>query len=489
MARHDIQKAIERLLSSRSPLVKKLRGQSPGAQKVPGLLRFEADFLTDYRPHKKQRLLHAAIDRRFVAVVAGRRGGKTYAGGREFLRRVFRDHEQKIGDTPWQAPSFLGDETKGVLEYFVVAPTYKLTAYPKQEIFEVLGGETSPLVLKYNRSSETLWLVGGIKIQFRSGDRPDRLVAAGLDGLWIDEAARLKSDAWDENLRATLSDKRGWALFTTTPLGKNWVYDQIWSHTQLGQGDRFDDFYGLHFTTLDNERVPNLIEEARRAKNELPRAVYLRNYAASFDAFEGKIYEHFLDDETHIVDRIPWANLRRRIGGKDWGFGNPGCLLEAGIDHDGTIWVYREDYQRRLTVPPSPQAPKGDCWVNRMQYAKRRGVESIWADPSEPGHIATCHEYGITEVVGADNAVAPGIEAVAALLMPAGPHKEPAMRIHRGCTNLRRELSSYRWRDDLEKPVKEDDHSCDALRYLAYSEHRMGAGLSRLNFSIFQDVA
>lgn len=446
-----------------------------------------------YTPHPKQVKLHSC-GKRFVIVVAGRRSGKTYGAGREFVRRIFRDLKRwREAGNSWRKPPKLGPEAKPALLYWCVAPTYQLGNLQRREIFEVLGGVTSPLILKYDRNQNMLWLRNGVLIEFRSADRPKFLVGTGLAGVWADEAARLKPEAWADNIHPTLAEHEGWALVTTTPIGKNWLYDELWQLTQLGTdpGRRDTDYHGLHFRTVDNIRMPALIREAKSARTRLPMAVYLRNYEASFDAFEGKIFEDFRDNDTHVVSGIPWRSLQRRISGVDWGFNNPGTQLEIGVDGDGRFWVYREDYQRGLGIMPPTRNTNADCWVNRFNSAKARGVECWWGDPSEPEHIEQCQGEGIN-MMPANNSVSAGIEALATMLKPVAPkgqaeaHAEPGLFIHRGCSNLRRELSGYRWDNgDDEKPVKEDDHTVDALRYAVFSEHRKGPGVSRLAWSMF----
>jgi len=50
-----------------------------------------------------------------------------------------------------------------------------------------------------------------------------------------------------------------------------------------------------------------------------------------------------------------------------------------------------------------------------------------------------------------------------------------ALKVEKGCQNFRRELESYVWdqkakeRGD-EKPVKQNDHAMDAVRYLVFTK-------------------
>lgn len=470
----------------------KHRARIRGAKRRKGgRLRFR--LFDDYTPHRRQVELHKC-GARFAVVVAGRRGGKTYAGGREFMRRIFNEdlraavERVRQGERkPWERPELLGKRVKPFLHYWCVAPTYDLGAYQQQEIFEILGGESSPLVLKWNENDHTLWLRGGIKIEFKSAEREKRLVGSGLSGMWIDEAARVKEQAWTDNLQPTLADRQGWALLTTTPLGKNWLYREFWERTQYGPSEKQDKaFYGVHFRTVDNTHIPALVEEARRAKKVLPLAEYLRNYEASFEAFKGKIYGSFVDGDTHLFGsgnrraRPNTALVRdkydRIVAGVDWGYRNPGAIVVVAFTHDGAAEVLHEEYASEVTVAPTAGRKRADSWVKRMRrLVEDYAVERFYADPSDADNIAQCRAAGLA-ILPARNAVIPGISVTAAMLEPredrAG-RSRPNLRIARRCENLRRELLTYQWQDETEAPVKKDDHTCDALRYALYTEHML----------------
>lgn len=448
-----------------------------------------------YRPHRAQIALHKARRKRFVAVCAGRRSGKTWAIGHEFIARIFLDLANRPRrawyDPPHLGKRHLGAEVQPSLRYWCVAPTYRLGMLQQAVIFAVLGGLDSDLIIDWDSSKGRLWLVGGALIEFRSADKSKLLVGESLDGLWVDEAARLKADAWSDNLFANLSDREGWALLSTTPLGFNWFYDEVWAKTQYGRepGQRDPDFYGAHFTTADNTAVPALVREAERARQRLPGPIYRRNYEASFDAFDGQVFEMF-DDEIHVTTEVPWANIVRRVAGVDWGLGNPGAQVELGLDDRGGWWAYREDYAAGLPITPPTMAPHADCWMGRFRAAEARGVSRWWADPSGADRILTATNEGLA-FAPAVNDVGLGLMMLGALLHPhtPAPGQKPTvgLRVHRGCKNLIRELQSYRWAKGGEHPVKEADHSVDALRYGVVSENVKGGSPSPLilDFSIF----
>jgi hypothetical protein len=66
-----------------------------------------------------------------------------------------------------------------------------------------------------------------------SCENPDSLVGEGVDLLIIDEAAKMPRRIWDMYLSPTLVDRKGKAIFITTPQGYNWIYDLY----LLGQTD------------------------------------------------------------------------------------------------------------------------------------------------------------------------------------------------------------------------------------------------------------
>jgi len=69
-------------------------------------------------------------------------------------------------------------------------------------------------------------LINGLTILFRSADDPDRLRGPNLSWFWLDEAAMMPHDVWLIMLgRLRVAPGRAW--ITTTPRGRNWVW-QTW---------------------------------------------------------------------------------------------------------------------------------------------------------------------------------------------------------------------------------------------------------------------
>ena len=249
--------------------------------------------------------------------------------------------------------------------------------------------------------------------------------------------------------------------------------------------------------------MPLLVAAAKAAKLALPEAYYRRNYEADFYSFEGKIYELFIDSTPHVVDELPGSYVRL-VAGLDWGWKNPGVITVVGFTSEDAAYVVGEEYASGVHVAPPPGAhddPDFDSWCARAIRWARQGVEVIYCDPSEPEHIATLRRAMKAarvrcKVMAARNAVTPGVDLVGAMFASTpgpGGHPEPSLYIHRACVNTRRELVSYRWADGGDRPVKVDDHACDALRYALYSESKLNprrfARTNQLNLDLFAATA
>ena len=116
-------------------------------------------------------------------------------------------------------------------------------------------------------------LINGARIYVRGADRPDTLRGVSLTYAVLDEVADIKPEAWEQVIRASLSDKKGRAMFIGTPKGRNWFHD-LWKLT----GD--PEWKSWHFTTQDNPLIdPSEIESAKKT---LSTFAFKQEYMASF---------------------------------------------------------------------------------------------------------------------------------------------------------------------------------------------------------------
>jgi len=379
---------------------------------------------------------------RFKNFLAGTRSGKTYAAARVFYESVCRDI-QEHGDS--------------FLHYWVLSPDFPLGKVAMRELFEVIPQAHRK---KWLQTTKELWLYPNTLIEFKSGENPERLVGVKLRGAWIDEVARCKRAVW-VYVRQRLTDYMGWCLFSTTPLGRNWYYEEI--HRR---GDPLDplydpNYFNVHCKTVDNPHIPR--EEVEHARKQLPPKYFKRDYEASLDAFQGQIYDDF-DRTTHLVhEGSPLPAFKRVEAGLDFGFTNPACLIVGGITGDDDIYIVDEVYR-------SGMLPEELIAVVR-QKSLEWNISCVHADPEDPSYIQQLSLAGIP-VVSAQNNVLAGIREVAGRLFVNPGTVRPKMFVSERCRNLLGEISTYCWQENrdgttIDRPApRQNDHACDALRYL-----------------------
>jgi phage terminase large subunit-like protein len=163
-----------------------------------------------------------------------------------------------------------------------VAPTL---GQARSIIWDLLHDLGRPVIKSSHVNNLEITLINGRKILVRGADNPDSLRGVSLVYLVMDEVAFIKQDVWEKILRAALSDKKGRALFISTPSGRNWFYDVF----KLGQEDTDEEWKSWHFTTADNETIdPKEIEAAKRS---LSSFAFKQEYLSSFDTAGADVFK------------------------------------------------------------------------------------------------------------------------------------------------------------------------------------------------------
>lgn len=103
----------------------------------------------------------------------------------------------------------------------------------------------------------------------------------------FDEFASMRDNenVWKLVVRPALSDQQGWALFISSPAGRDYFYDMY------NVAKNSNDWNSWQQTTLQGGNVP--IEEIETAKNELDERSFRQEYEGSFESFEGLVVPSF----------------------------------------------------------------------------------------------------------------------------------------------------------------------------------------------------
>jgi phage FluMu gp28-like protein len=255
-----------------------------------------------YRPHEGQRPFHES-EARFRVCANGRRFGKTIAGANDMLLFVLNHSKTRA----WW-----------------VAPVMDQAA----RVFEEIADRMHPLITKKSITDKRIVFGNGSEVEFKSAHEPDHLRGVGLDYLVVDEAADVDEDAYFSCLRPALSDRRGRAIFISTPKGRNWFYRMYLK----GQDPAEPDYRSWQFPTWMNPYIDPAEEAAAR---EVPRHVYRQEYEAAFLEDEDTV---FRDARSSIGSRLRPAQAE-----ESYVFG-----LDLGRAHDFTVLVGFETRRREM---------------------------------------------------------------------------------------------------------------------------------------------
>jgi hypothetical protein len=193
-------------------------------------------------------------DNRFKVVAAGRRCGKSRLSAVTLLIEALNCPEGSA--------------------VMYVAPTM---GQARTIIWDLLHDLGRPVIKASHVNNLEITLINGRKIMVRGADNPDSLRGVSLTYLVMDEVAYIKADIWERVLRAALSDKKGRAMFISTPAGRNHFYDWF----KLGQSGEDEEWKSWHFTTADNETIDP--KEIESAKKTLSSFAFRQEYMSSFD--------------------------------------------------------------------------------------------------------------------------------------------------------------------------------------------------------------
>lgn len=417
-----------------------------------------------YVPHEGQRLIHN--DRhRFRVVSNGRRYGKTILGAKEVEPCGFVQSRHITGGP--QIGWIVGPQyTDAEKEFKIVYDQFRKLGIDKDAIKWQNNADSGSLHIK------TSW---GFELIGKSAKHPETLVGEGLDFVLMVEAGRHKRKTWGQYIRPTLSDKRGWALFSGVPEGRS-EHSLLYSLWGRGQDPAFPTWSSYRMPSWANtitfpggRQDPEILE----AEADLTEDEFNRQYAAMFVDKVGAVMQEW-DDETHLrsLKYNPDWPLYMAV---DYGFTNPFVVLWIQVDPWENVYVIGE---RRWTQMDTPEVAL-DLLTTQPNLV--RACKMIYPDPAEPDDTYTLSNKLRIPAIGNTGGelrirlslIRRHMKIPAELQhLPDGhPDKNPRMVFDRSCKQLVWEMrEGYRWPEhrsevhsQSEHPLDKDNHGPEAL--------------------------
>lgn len=421
-----------------------------------------------YAPNVAQRKIHAATERNLV-VAAGRRLGKSTAGGHELLPEVYRAYlmrnalqEQDKRLEFWGIGPQYSDSEKEFRAFYNACRRLKMPFDKPGTYYDARGGDMQV----------SLW--GGRFLYIaHSAKHPEHLVGEGINGALICEAAKIKERIWVQYVRPTLADYRGWAKFLSTPEGKNWFYN-LYMKGIAGEEGWASVKAPSWFNTVVfplGEKDPEIIQMRRDMSSEM----FNQEVGASFSEYVGRVFKDY--DEDWHVRRVEYRRDLPLYVATDYGWTNPNVMLFIQVDEFGRVYVLSEYYQTHR----SPEEFARDIEEGEQDYRHREFIKHarlLFPDPEDPAASYTLAErlrLVIQGNTGGD--LKTRLELIRKWLKdenPDKPHDHPDRRprliFDPSCKNTLREMDAYRYpetkleqRNEAEKPMDKDNHCPEAL--------------------------
>jgi phage terminase large subunit len=425
-------------------------------EKIKGLKAEESVHLNKFVPRNYQLPILDAIEnkgyKRVIAIMP-RRAGKDVTAFNLCIRACIR---------------------KPCVIYYIF-PTY---AQAKKVIWDsvtnsgerILDYIPDSLVDSKNGQEMKIRFKNGSLLQLVGSDNYDSLMGTNPQGVVFSEYALQDPRAY-QFIRPILAANDGWALFISTPRGKNSLYELY----QIALNSK--NWFAMKLTLDDTQHIPQAEIERERAEGVMSEDLIQQEYYTSFDmGVEGAYYAKYMDK----------MRVDGRIGDVPW---EPGFKVNTAWDlgvRDSTTIIFFQSIGTTIRII--------DCYENSKEgldhYAKVLSSKPyVYGKHIAPHDIAVkelgsgmtrlekARQLGVKFVVADNISIVDGIEAVRSTLNK--------IWIDQKCVSLIKALENYRQEYDVKNRVYKSNplhnfasHFADSIRYMCVSLPKTRDGLS-----------
>lgn len=368
---------------------------------------------------------------RFITAALSRRVGKTYIAN-------------IIGQVTALVPNS---------NILIMSPNYGLSQI-SFELQRQLIKHFDLEVARDNAKDKVVELTNGSAIRMGSVNQVDSVVGRSYKLIIFDEAALTDAgeDAFNIALRPTLDAEDSKAIFISTPRGKNNWFSNFYNR---GFTDEYKSWASIHATYHDNPRVSQ--EDIEEAKRSMSKAEFEQEYLASFNTYEGQIWD--LSEEC-IIEPFDVSSCDM-IMGLDVGFRDATAAVFVAYSFDTEEYYVVDEYEdveRTTEQHALILKEKMDYW----------GVDFAFIDSAaQQTKYDLAMNYDIS-CTNAKKSILDGIGHLGSLF------DNGKIKVFSNCKNTLKAIDQYQWdpRPGLvkEKPLHNSaSHIADSLRYAIYS--------------------
>lgn len=370
-----------------------------------------------------------------------------YPGSRQLAARKCRAHAKT---SLWQ------DTIKSYLAKFIPKKYYSFNESELSVIF----------------SNSSRIIVGGLD----DAERTEKILGNEYITVFLNEATqlsfqsmqmaitRLSQTAYDHKNRKAVPK----LLMDCNPRGpRHWLHyvgvRHIDPETEKALPDKCK-WARINWSACDN--MENLPPEYLASLEALPQVMRDRMLSGIWRSNEGSVYDEF-DEDCHVIPPFPIPDDWEKLRAIDFGYTNAFVCLWGAIDHDGSLYLYRELYKSRTRTRVLAEEIKTLSGKEKYIYTVADH------DAQERAEL----EEASIPTKAADKKVILGIQAVKNRLVKQENGK-PRIYFFDTLKNLLSEIYDYQWLpadssgNTKEEPLKRNDHAMDALRYMVMALER-----------------
>lgn len=417
--------------------------------------------LNNYKPRPYQVPILKALDSGFKRVLAilPRRAGKDISALNYVIRQMWENPGvyYYIFPTYSQAKKVIWDsmtnDGKRILDYF-----------PEELVVQKNSQEMKIRMQSKNGSESLFQLVGS--------DNYDSLMGTNPRGVVFSEYALQDPRAY-QYIRPILTANNGWALFISTPRGKN----HLWTLAELAK--QSPDWFYIKLSLEDTGHIPLSEIEKERREGLMSEDMIQQEYYTSFEmGVEGSYYSKYIDQakREQRIGIVPWENGFKVHTAWDIGVSDSTAIIffqtigqtiriidcyensKEGLEHYAEVLQNKPYVYGTHIAPHDIRVKEWGSGVTRLEKAKQLGIKFTIADQVE---------------------IPDGIEACRSLFSKLWIDEKKASALVKALENYRQEYDAKR-KVYKSRPLHDwSSHFADSFRYLAVSLPKTRDGLSK----------
>ena len=365
---------------------------------------------------------------------------------------------------------------KKVCVIYYIFPTY---SQAKKVIWDSITNEgerildyiPEELIQSKNGQEMKIRFINGSLLQLVGSDNYDALMGTNPQGCVFSEYALQDPRAYGY-IRPILMANDGWALFISTPRGKN----SLWELYNIALNS--NEWFAHKLTVLDTGHISLNDIERERAEGLMSEDLIQQEYFTSFDlGVEGSYYGKYIDK----------MKLRGQIGQVPWEVGfKVHTAWDLGVRDSTVIIFFQTIGQTVRVIDYYENSKQGLEFYAKILESKQYSYGRHFAPhdikvrefTSGMARIEKAKQLGINFTVAPDLSIMDGIEAVRSSFSKIWIDEVQ-------CKDLVRALEGYRQEFDVKHRVykssplhNNDSHAADAFRYLCLSLPKTRDGAS-----------